>query len=48
MGITNNLAEISEDFTIYGYNKKENWEEFVVGEDYEAFLLTKKDNNFTL
>ena len=21
-----------------------NWEEFMVGEDYEAFLITKKEN----
>lgn len=48
MGITNNLAEISEDFSIFGYNAEENWEEFVVGEDYEAFLLTKKGNNFAI
>jgi hypothetical protein len=42
MGITNNLAEIEEDFIILGYTKSEEWEKFVVGEDYEAFLLTKK------
>lgn len=48
MGITNNLAEISEDFIILGYNSEENWEEFISGEDYEAFLLTKKDNKFAL
>lgn len=46
MGITNNLAEISEDFKIYGYSNKGIWEEFIVGEDYEAFLLTKKSNTF--
>jgi hypothetical protein len=48
MGITNNLAEISKDFIVLGYNSQENWEEFIVGEDYEAFLLTKKDNKFAL
>ncbi len=48
MGITNNLAEISEDFVVLGYNKEGNWEEFIVGEDYEAFLLTKKDNKFAI
>ncbi|MFM9946027.1 MAG: DUF6934 family protein [Bacteroidia bacterium] len=42
MGITNNLTEIAEDFKIFGYTKEGIWEEFVVGEDYEAFLLTKK------
>lgn len=48
MGITNNLAEISEDFIVFGYNSEGIWEEFIVGEDYEAFLLTKKDNKFAL
>lgn len=45
MGITNNLAEIKEDFKVYGLTIDENkWEEFIVGEDYEAFLITKKEN----
>ena len=44
MGITNNLNEISEDFLIFGFTKDEHWEEFVVGKDYVAFLLTKKEN----
>ena len=42
MEITNNLAEITEDFVVYGFTDKGNWEEFEVGEDYEAFLITKK------
>ncbi len=42
MGITNNLVEISQDFIIQGLNNEGNWEDFVIGEDYEAFLLTKK------
>jgi len=42
MGITNNLAEINEDFVIYGLTDKGIWDDFVVGEDYEAFLITKK------
>lgn len=42
MGITNNLTEISEDFVIFGYNQEGNWEEFIIGEEYEAFLMTKK------
>jgi hypothetical protein len=42
MGITNNLAEINETFVVYGYTENGNWEEFLVGEDYEAFLITKK------
>ena len=44
MGITNNLTEIEADFIVFGYTKNEDWEKFVVGEDYEAFLLTKKEN----
>lgn len=44
MGITNNLAEISGDFLVFGYNKDENWVKFEEGEDYEAFLVTKKEN----
>lgn len=44
MGITNNLAEIAKDFIVFGYDADGNWNEFVVGEDYEAFLLTKKEN----
>lgn len=48
MGITNNLAEISEDFVIFGYDLKGNWVEFVIGEDYEAFLISKKENKFLL
>jgi hypothetical protein len=42
MGITNNLAEISEDFHIFGYTDHKEWVEFEIGEDYEAFLVTKK------
>jgi hypothetical protein len=42
MGITNNLNEISQDFVIFGFTKDEKWVEFVVGEDYEAFLVAKK------
>jgi hypothetical protein len=44
MGITNNLAEISEDFKVFGLNNNGEWDIFVIGEDYEAFLLTKKEN----
>ena len=42
MGITNNLEEISEDFAIFGFTKNEKWVQFVIGEDYDAFLLSKK------
>ena len=41
MGITNNLAEIIEDFDVYGLLSHGEWTEFVIGEDYEAFLITK-------
>lgn len=45
MGITNNLAEIMIDFRVFGLTIQENlWEEFVIGEDYVAFLITKKEN----
>ncbi len=42
MGITNNLTEITEDFIVYGFTDVGSWEEFEIGEDYEAFLITKK------
>jgi hypothetical protein len=45
MGITNNLEEIRADFDVYGLTVNDNiWEEFIIGEDYEAFLITKKKN----
>ncbi len=47
MGLTNNLTEIAEDFYVYGL-KNEQWEEFVSGEDYEAFLVTRKNRNFVI
>jgi hypothetical protein len=37
--------EIKEDFKVFGLTIEENkWEEFIVGEDYEAFIITKKEN----
>jgi hypothetical protein len=48
IGIANNLTELSKDFIIFGYNKDESWEEFSLGKDYEAFLLTKKENYFEI
>ncbi len=45
MGITNNLAEIQKDFKVFGLTiEKDEWEEFIVGEDYSAFLLTNIEN----
>jgi hypothetical protein len=47
MGITNNLEEISRDFYVYGLiNDK--WERFIVGEDYEAFVVTRKNKNLKI
>ena len=42
MGITNNLVEIQEDFDVYGMRTDETFEEFIVGEDYIGFLITRK------
>ena len=45
MGITNNLVEIQNDFIVFGLTVNDNiWEDFIAGEDYEAFLITKKQN----
>lgn len=44
MGITNNLVEIKEDYEVYGFTQSGIWEEFIVGEDYEAFLIRPKQN----
>jgi hypothetical protein len=41
MGISNNLAEISEDFEIQGYIDHE-WQPFRKGINYEAFLIQRK------
>lgn len=41
MGLTNNLAEISVDFNVFGL-KNDSWEEFLIGEDYDAFLVNRK------
>jgi len=47
MGLANNLAEISKDFYVFGLRNKE-WEQFLIGEDYEAFFVTRKNRNFDL
>ncbi|MEY2830093.1 MAG: hypothetical protein RIQ33_1951 [Bacteroidota bacterium] len=47
MGISTNIEEIKIDFDVYGLSESTNeWEEFVIGEDYLAFLVTKKNNKF--
>lgn len=43
MGLTNNLTEISNDFYVFGLIE-DNWEQFIVGEDYEAFLGNKENS----
>ena len=43
MGITNNLEEIKIDFEVFGLRVDNNlWEEFISGEDYEAFIVKRK------
>jgi hypothetical protein len=43
MGITNNLEEIKTDFEVFGLSVVNNvWEEFISGEDYEAFIVKRK------
>jgi hypothetical protein len=47
MGITNNLIEIEEDFYVFGL-RNDDWEKFIEGEDYEAFLITRINKNIKL
>jgi hypothetical protein len=42
MGITNNLEELKKDFLVYGLRNDEEFETFIVGEDYLGFLVTRK------
>jgi hypothetical protein len=42
MGISNNLQELKRDFFVYGLNQDNLFEEFVLGEDYKGFLVTRK------
>ena len=44
MGISKNLKEIKLYFAVYGLNKLAEWESFIIGRDYEAFFITKKEN----
>ena len=45
MGISNNLEELKKDFYVYGLRKEDEiFEEFVLGEDYIGFLVTRKNN----
>ena len=42
MGITNNLEELKKDFYVFGLRNDEEFELFIVGEDYLGFLVTRK------
>lgn len=43
MGISNHLEEIKTDFEVFGLRIDNNsWEEFIIGEDYEAFIVKRK------
>ena len=48
MGISNNLEELKEDFYVYGMKMDESFEEFIIGEDYLGFLVTRKNKNIYL
>lgn len=48
MGISNNLEELKQDFLVYGMTKDEIFEEFIVGEDYIGFLVTRKNKNIKI
>ena len=41
MGITNNLVEIQKDFLVFGL-KDDEWHEFRIHTDYQAFLIMRK------
>jgi hypothetical protein len=44
MGITNNLEEVKVDFEVFGLRvDNSSWEEFISGEDYEAFIVKRKN-----
>jgi hypothetical protein len=42
MGITNNLVEIQADFHVFGMKPDQTFEDFLIGEDYIGFLITRK------
>lgn len=48
MGITNNLDELKVDFYVYGMKNDETFEEFILGEDYLGFLITRKNKDISL
>ena len=48
MGISNHLDELKKDFYVYGMKFDETFEEFIIGEDYLGFLVTRKNKNIKL
>ena len=42
MGISNNLEELKRDFLVYGLRNNDDFEKFIVGEDYLGFLVKRK------
>ena len=46
MGITNNLEELKKDFYVFGLRNDEEFEPFIVGEDYLGFLVIRKKQNY--
>lgn len=48
MCIANNLAEISLNFVIFGRDSNGDWIQFVIGDTYDSFLITKKENEHIL
>jgi hypothetical protein len=42
MGITNNLEELKKDFHVFGLKNDEEFEPFIVEEDYLGFLVSRK------
>ena len=41
IGLTNNLAEITENFELYGLRESQ-WQEFAKGVEYQAFLVRRR------
>jgi hypothetical protein len=48
MGISTNIQEIKADFNVYGLRLEGLWEEFAIGEDYQAFLISKIENKLVI
>ncbi|WP_254411262.1 DUF6934 family protein [Dyadobacter diqingensis] len=48
MGITNNLSELKKDFLVYGMKRNETFEEYSIGQDYQGFLIRRKNKDISL